>query len=180
MTSSRVTPGALSGAWKARPVDTRWSFWSLIRWIDSITATASCWPSRPTSWPVSTRPVTSLGRSILVGRTSGFIIMTGASELPPESEFREPISVSSEPKEPARAMPYIGLCGLLPVSFSERAGMMQPLVAAAVPGDTRSRMPRRKALSLWKDRPSELSTWSWPVVGSMTGGIMSPGRPWRL
>ena len=31
-------------------------------------------------------------------------------------------------------MPYIGLCGLLPVSFSERAGITAPFMLAAVAG----------------------------------------------
>ena len=54
--------------------------------------------------------------------------MTGAIELPPESEWREPTRPSSDPLAPARAMPYIGLWGLLPVSFSERAGITAPLM----------------------------------------------------
>ena len=40
-------------------------------------------------------------------------------------------SVRIEPSAPARAMPYIGLCGLLPVSLSERAGMTAPLMLAS-------------------------------------------------
>ena len=53
-------------------------------------------------------------------------------ELPPESEFCEPISVSSCPSAPTRLMPYIGLCGLLPVSFSERAAIGKPFTMARV------------------------------------------------
>ena len=79
-----------------------------------------------------TRPVTSLGRSTFVGRNSALIIMAGAIELPPESEFCEPINVRIEPSAPARWMPYSGLCGLLLVSFSERAGITAPLVLAAI------------------------------------------------
>ncbi|MGH6781312.1 MAG: hypothetical protein ACREB5_04305, partial [Sphingomonadaceae bacterium] len=90
----------------------------------------------------------------MVGRTETSIIDDGAIELPPESELCEPISVSSSPSAPARKMPYIGLCGLLPVSFSERAGITAPLVAAAVVALTRSRMPRAKALSEWNASPS--------------------------
>jgi hypothetical protein len=46
--------------------------------------------------------VTSLGRSTFVGRNSALIIIAGAIELPPESEFCEPISVRIEPSAPAR------------------------------------------------------------------------------
>jgi hypothetical protein len=70
--------------------------------MDSITATASPWSSRPTSLPVSTRPVASDVRSTLVGLTCGTIRPAGAIELPPESEAREPIKVSSSPFAPAR------------------------------------------------------------------------------
>ena len=71
-------------------------------------------------------------------------------ELPPDSELCEPISVSNSPSAPARQMAYIGLCGLLPVSFSERAGMTAPVMPAAVPAEILVIMPRRNALSLWK------------------------------
>ena len=55
----------------------------------------------------------------------------GAIEFPPESELDDPTSVTIPPLAPALAMPYMGLCGLLPVSLSERAGMMAPLISAA-------------------------------------------------
>ncbi len=77
-------------------------------------------------------------------------------------------------------MPYIGLCGLLPVSFSERAGITAPLIAAAVVTLTRSRMPRTKALSRWNSRPRRRSMKSLvglPTFGAL--GTMSPGRPCR-
>ena len=74
-------------------------------------------------------------------------------------------------------MPYIGLCGLLPVSFSERAAITAPLTLAAVAGETRSRMPRRNALSEWNASPSELSVKLWPVTGFVRPGTMSPGSP---
>ena len=109
-------------------VSTLPSFISLIRSMDSMTATASAWSSTPISWPVSTMPVTSEGRSTLVGRIAGSIIIAGAMEFAPESELREPINDNRLPSEPARAMPYIGLCGLLPVSLSERAGITAPLI----------------------------------------------------
>jgi hypothetical protein len=92
-------------------------------------------------------------------------------ELPPESELTEPINVSNSPFEPVRAMPYIGLWGLLPVSFSERAAMMVPLVAAAVPAAARIFMPRRNAESVWNARPKVESV----KVGRL--GVMLPGSP---
>ena len=67
-----------------------------------MTTTVSSTLSRLASWPVSTSPVTSLARSILVGRTERSIRPAGAIELPPESDAREPISVASEPSAPAR------------------------------------------------------------------------------
>ena len=60
-----------------------------------MTAVASDGPRRPTSWPVSTRPVASSGRLTLVGRTVGSNIDMGAAELPPESEFSVPIRVTT-------------------------------------------------------------------------------------
>ena len=74
-------------------------------------------------------------------------------------------------------MPYIGLCGLLPVSFSERAATTAPLRLAAVAGDTFSTIPRRKALSEWKASPRRVSVKLVPVAGLMSPGTMSPGRP---
>ncbi len=69
-------------------------------------------------------------------------------------------------------MPYIGLCGLLAVSFSERAAMIAPLVPAAVPAlRARIFMPRSQALSAWKARPKLESIW----FGRF--GVMLPGRP---
>ena len=79
--------------------------------------------------------------------------MTGESELPPDTVFSDPISVISSPSEPALAIPYIGLCGLLPVSLSERAGITAPLMLAAAAGDIRVIMPLKKALSEWNARP---------------------------
>jgi hypothetical protein len=63
-------------------------------------------------------------------------------ELPPESELREPMRPSREPSAPARAIPYIGLCGLLPVSFSDRAGITAPLMLVAVPAPNLEVMPK--------------------------------------
>ena len=148
-----------------------------MRWMASITATVSSRLSRLASCPVSTRLVTSLARSTFVGRTERSINPAGAMEFPPESEGREPINVASAPSAPAWWMPYIGLCGLLPVSFSERAAMTAPLIEAAVAGAMRSRMPRRKALSLWKARPSRELVKLVPVVTLVMPGSMSPGRP---
>jgi hypothetical protein len=156
------------------------SFCSLMRAICSMTATVEAVSGVPfglvnsvPSAPVSTRPLASEARSILVGRFAGSISMAGAIELPPESEFCEPISVSSSPRAPAFAMPYIGLCGLLPVSFSERAAMTQPLTPARVVGVVFSSMPRRNALSEWNIKPnSSLMKSAVALFGSIV-----PGRP---
>ena len=43
------------------------------------------------------------------------------------------MSVNSWPRAPTLLMPYIGLCGLLPVSFSDRAAIGKPLTLARVP-----------------------------------------------
>ena len=61
------------------------------------------------------------------------ISVAGAIELPPESELLEPIRDSRLPSAPARAMPYMGLCGLFAVSLSERAGITAPLIFALRP-----------------------------------------------
>ena len=68
-------------------------------------------------------------------------------------------------------MPYMGLCGLLPVSFSERAAMIVPLVPARVAACVRMFMPRRKALSMCIATPYCWSTW----LGRF--GVMLPGMP---
>ena len=125
------------------------------------------------SAPVSTRPAASLARSILVGRLAGSISIAGAIELPPESEFCEPISPSRLPREPVFAIPYIGLCGLLPVSFSERAAITAPLMLARVVAEVFSSMPRRNALSVWNARPNSVLM---KLVVALFGS-MSPGRP---
>ncbi len=86
--------------------------------------------------------------------------MAGAIELPPESEFDEPINVRIEPSAPAFWRPYSGLCGLLLVSFSERAGITAPLVFAAMAAALPLKlvyMPRRNALSLWNASPRLVS-----------------------
>jgi len=65
----------------------------------------------------------------------------------------------------------------LAVSFSERAGITAPLVAAAVVTATRSMMPRRNALSEWNARPSVASVKLVPVAEFVMLGSMSPGSP---
>ena len=150
---------------------------SLIRCIASITTTVSFTLSRLASWPVSTSPVTSLAWSTLTGRTERSIRPAGAMELPPESDAREPISVASDPSAPALWIPYMGLCGLLLVSFSERAAITAPFTEAAVAGETRSMMPRRNALSEWNARPSRVSVKLVLVATLVMPGSMSPGRP---
>ena len=87
--------------------------------------------------------------AVHLGGTRGRIRSStaGAMELPPESLFCEPISVSSWPSAPTLLMPYIGLCGLLPVSFSERAAIGKPLTLARVATWVDACMPRRMAPS---------------------------------
>ena len=70
-------------------------------------------------------------------------------------------------------MPYIGLCGLLPVSFSERAAITAPFTPARVVVVVFSSMPRRNALSEWNARPNSVLT---KFVVALFGS-MSPGRP---
>jgi len=65
----------------------------------------------------------------------------------------------------------------LPVSFSDLAAITAPLTLAAVPGDTRSTMPRRNALSEWNARPRVVSVKLRPVAGLISDGTMSPGKP---
>ena len=119
------------------------------------------------------------------------IIAIGASELPPESVLRDPQSVRIEPlapspPAPARAIAYSGLCGLLPVSFSDRAGMIAPLMFCVLIVRKLAYMPRRKALSLWNASPRLVSVWLPLLVpvaegaASVAPGTMSPGRPSRL
>ena len=69
-------------------------------------------------------------------------------ELPPEVELSVPMRSSNAPRAPACQMPYIGLCGLVLVSFCESAGMIvQVTLAAAAALVKRDLMPRRCALS---------------------------------
>ena len=58
-------------------------------------------------------------------------------------------------------MPYMGLCGLLPVSFSERAGITKPLVLARVAAVVLRIMPRSNAPRGCIARPNVRST---PIV----------------
>src|SRR5579863_760844 len=96
----------------------------------------------------------------------------GATELPPETVGSVPTSVSSDPLAPTVAMPYMGLCGLMSVSFSDRAGNTAPLVPAAVAGLVAfDRMPRRIAPSECHSRPSAL------LVKPAALGTMLPGTP---
>src|SRR5689334_4958475 len=104
---------------------------------------------------VLTRPVSSAAEAILVGCRVATLppteVIAGAAELPPDTLDCVPIRVSSEPyclfvpagPAAALAMPYIGLSGLLPVSFCDIAGMMTPLTPARVAAWARVLMPRR-------------------------------------
>ena len=115
----------------------------------------------------------------LGGAVRGSIMPAGAIELPPESEVCEPMSVSSSPRAPAFMMPYIGLCGLLPVSFSERAAIEHAVgQSARAPRRVRSSMPRRIAPSEWQAAPNCVSMKLLVALAAFGAfGTMSPGRP---
>ena len=59
-----------------------------------------------------------------------------------------PISATRLPFAPALLMPYMGLCGLFCVSFSERAQITVPLVRSRVACEVFEIIPRRSALSM--------------------------------
>src|SRR5450432_2798036 len=72
-------------------------------------------------------------------------------------------------------MPYIGLWGLVFVSFCDNAGITVPEVCVAmVAFFARVLMPRRCALSAWNRRPNVLSTLL-PVA--LAFGTIVPGSP---
>ena len=106
---------------------------------DSVNSTG-CTPCAPGSRSAS-------NATACVACAVGSYSDIGSIELPPESLFSVPQSRKIEPLAPARAIPYIGLCGLLPVSLSERAGITAPLQKASFPGVIVSMMPRRNAES---------------------------------
>src|SRR5579862_9000395 len=145
----------------------------LMRACDSITATASGSAVAP---PVLTRAVASEGWLMVVGCRDGSSgmppIIIGAIELPPEVLDSVPIRVSSSPCAPARAMPYIGLCGLDWVSFCDMAQNTAPLVPAAVAGVVALlRMPRLMAPSAWNSRRRDGTMLALELV------TMLPGTP---
>src|SRR5580765_8945769 len=115
---------------------------------------------------------------MVVGCSDGSIRAIGACELPPDTEDSVPTSVSSLPCAPtllgpAIAMPYIGLCGLLEVSFCDIAQNTAPLVPAAVAGVVALlRMPRLMEPSAWNKSPSEAS-----MLALLAPGTMLPGTP---
>src|ERR1700716_4751213 len=102
-----------------------------MRVTDSRTATAR---GSPVPLPDLTSATASLGWLILVGCKAGAIRSAGAAELPPDTVDWLPIRVRSLPLAPALAMPYMGLCGLLAVSFTDRAQITAPFVPVAVTG----------------------------------------------
>ena len=69
-----------------------------------------------------------------------------------------PINARMSPSAPALCIPYIGLCGLLSVSLSERAQMIVPLVLSRVVWEVFEMMPLRNALSAWNAMPSSRLT----------------------
>ena len=86
-----------------------------------------------------------------------------------------PISVTSWPSAPALLMPYIGLCGLLPVSLSERAQKTVPLTS-------RARRRRRAQADAAQDGAVAVEGQAelrvdhrGSVIGVMAGGM--PSRP---
>ena len=125
--------------------------------------------------PPPTSPVASLGWSMVLGCSEGSIITPprsgGAPELPPETVGSVPTSVSSDPLAPTFAMPYMGLWGLMPVSFSDSAGNTAPLTPAVVVALALDRMPRRIAPSECHSSPSALLT------KLAAPGTMFPGTP---
>ena len=122
--------------------------------------------------PDLTRATASLGWLIFVGCNVGSIRAVGAAELPPDTVDWLPIRVRSLPFAPALAMPYMGLCGLLPVSFCDSAQITAPFVPAAVTGVVALlRMPLRMAPSECQSNPSAL------LMKPLEVGSMLPGKP---
>src|SRR5207248_11335241 len=140
-----------------------------MRVTDSRTATAR---GSPVPLPDLTRATASLGWLILVGCNAGSIRAVGAAELPPDTVDWLPIRVRSLPFAPAFAMPYMGLCGLLPVSFCDSAQITAPFVPAAVTGVVALlRMPLRMAPSECQSNPSAL------LMKPLEVGSTLPGNP---
>src|SRR6266853_7043829 len=140
-----------------------------MRVTDSTTATAR---GSPVPLPDLTRAVASPGWLIFVGCNAGSISAVGAAELPPDTVDWLPIRDRSLPFAPAFAMPYIGLCGLLPVSFCDRAQITAPLVPAVVTAVVALlRMPLRMAPSECHSNPSAL------LMRPLEVGTMLPGNP---
>ena len=110
--------------------------------------------------------------STLVGRTVGSIIDIGDAELPPESDGFEPISATRSPFAPALLMPYIGLCGLLPVSLSERAQKIVPFTFARVAA-RRLRQHAAQERAVGVEAQAELGV----RPGRRCSGVMFEGRP---
>src|SRR6202030_1260403 len=137
-----------------------------MRVTDSRTATARGSPVLPDL----TRATASLGWLIFVGCNAGSIRAVGAAELPPDTVDWVPIRVRSLPLAPAWAMRYIGLCGLWPVSFCDRAQITVPFVPAAVIGVALLRMPLRMAPSECQSNPSAL------LMKPLDVGTMLPGH----
>src|SRR5690348_5533140 len=113
---------------------------------------------------------------MLLGCRDGSIMtpprLGGATELPPETVGSVPTRLNRDPFAPAFAIPYIGLWGLMPVSFSDSAGNTAPLVPAAVAAPILDMMPRRIAPSACQRSPSALLTKA-PEVGTMFPGTPS-------
>src|SRR5262249_4267899 len=145
----------------------------LMRVCDSSTATASGSSVPPGG--IGTSEVASEGWLMVVGCSDGSSgmppIIIGAIELPPETLDSVPTRVSSWPWAPARAMPYMGLCGFDCVSFCDMAQNTAPLTPDAVVATALVAMPRLMALSAWNSSPRLLSTLAVEL------GTMLPGTP---
>ncbi len=170
-----VTPGLPPEGADSTPVielgspEVYWPLPLLMRTCDSRTATATGSATAP---PVFTRATASEGWLMVVGCSAGLISDMGAMELPPETEDSVPARVSSRPCAPASAMPYIGLCGLVWVSFWDMAQNTAPLVPEAVAAVVALvLMPRMIAESPWNSRPRDASTLALEL------GTMLPGTP---
>src|ERR1700676_2507096 len=140
-----------------------------MRVTDSRTATAR---GSPVPLPDLTRATASLGWLIFVGCNAASIRGVGAAEVPRDTVEWWQISVRSLPFAPAIAMPYMGLCGLLPVSFCDRAQITAPFVPMAVTGVVALlRMLLRMAPSECQRSPSAL------LMKPLEVGTILPGNP---
>ena len=107
---------------------------SLMRFIDSSTLVTSFGVGQQGAQLTGADETRCIGAAVDRARLRRHVDHAGgAIEFPPETELSVPIRSSSAPRAPACQMPYIGLCGLVLVSFCESAGMMVPVTLARPP-----------------------------------------------